>query len=117
MIDIIQALQQRNPTLGSYVLVLRADSRARDAADPTRLTTEAEAWLAEQAPGAKFSQETVLLAPYPGAMPAERQVAVMAFADARHLAAFATHWTVDPEPEDEAPTSEVTEGPGPEERS
>lgn len=115
MIDIIQALQQRNPTLGPYVLVLRADSRARDAADPTQLTPEAEAWIAEKAPGAKFSQETVLLAPYPGGMPAERQVAVMAFVDARHLAAFATQWTVDPEPEDEA--SEVAEGPGPEGRS
>ena len=115
MIDIIQALQQRNPTLGPYVLVLRADSRARDTSDPTRLTAEAEAWLAEKAPGAKFSQETVLLAPYPGGMPAERQVAVMAFADARHLAAFATHWTADPEPEDT--TSEVAEGSGPEGRS
>ncbi|KQP09793.1 hypothetical protein ASF28_01000 [Methylobacterium sp. Leaf99] len=103
MIDIIQALQQRNPTLGPYVLVLRADARARDAGDPNRLTPEADAWLAERAPGAKFSQETVLLAPYPGAMPADRVVAVMAFADARQLAAFATHWTVDPEPpEDEA---------------
>lgn len=103
MIDIIQALQQRNPTLGPYVLVLRADARARDAGDPSRLTPEADAWLAERAPGAKFSQETVLLAPYPGAMPADRVVAVMAFADARQLAAFATHWTGDPEPpEDEA---------------
>ncbi|RZK91216.1 MAG: hypothetical protein EOO66_12515 [Methylobacterium sp.] len=103
MIDIIQALQQRNPTLGPYVLVLRADSRARAVDDPSRLTPEAEAWLAERAPGAKFSQETVLLAPYPGAMPADRVVAVMAFADARQLAAFATHWTGEPEmPDDEA---------------
>jgi hypothetical protein len=104
MIDIIQALQQRNPTLGPYVLVLRSDSRARDASDPTRLAPEAEAWIAEHAPGAKFSQETVLLAPYPGAMPADRVVAVMAFADARQLAAFATQWTADPEPpeDDEA---------------
>jgi hypothetical protein len=115
MIDIIQALQQRYPHLGPYVLVLRADSRARDAADPSRLTPEAEAWLAEKAPGAKFSQEKVLLAPYPGGMPEDRAVAVMAFADSRQLAAFATHWTGDPEPEEEP--SEVVEGPGPEGRS
>ena len=100
MIDIIQALQQRNPGLGPYVLVLRADSRARDIADPTRLSAETEAWIAEHAPGARFLEATVLLAPYPGAMPADRTVGVMAFADARQLAAFATAWTADPEAEE-----------------
>jgi hypothetical protein len=100
MIDIVQAVQQRNPALGSYVLVLRGDSRARDVADPSRLSAEAEAWLAAHAPGAKLSEEKVLLAPYPGGMPAERAVTVLAFADARHLAAFATTWTADPEPEE-----------------
>lgn len=100
MIDIIQALQHRNPALGPYVLVLRGDSRARDTGDPDRLCPEAEAWIAEHAPGARLSQETVLIAPYPGAMPADRAVTVMAFADARQLAAFATAWTVDPEPEE-----------------
>jgi hypothetical protein len=103
MIDIVQAVQQRNPALGSYVLVLRGDSRARDTADPTRLSTEAEAWLAARAPGARLSEEKVLLAPYPGAMPADRAVTVLAFADARHLAAFATAWTVDPEPDEPEP--------------
>lgn len=102
-IDIVKAVQQRNPALGSYVLVLRGDSRARDPADPNRLLPEVEAWLAEHAPGATFSQEKVLLAPYPGAMPEDRAVAVMAFADARHLAAFATAWTADPEPEEPEP--------------
>jgi hypothetical protein len=33
-------------------------------------------------------------------MPADRAVTVLAFADARHLAAFATTWTADPEPEE-----------------
>ncbi|WP_019905491.1 hypothetical protein [Methylobacterium sp. 77] len=101
MIDIIQGLQQRNPTLGPYLLVLRSDSRARDPSDPARLCAEAEAWIAEKAPGARLSQETVLIAPYPGAMPAERSVSVMAFKDAMQLAAFATVWTVDPEPDEE----------------
>ena len=103
MIDIVQAVQQRNPALGSYVMVLRGDARARDSADPSRLSAEAEAWLAVNAPGAKLSEEKVLLAPYPGAMPAERAVTVLSFADARHLAAFATAWTVDPEPEQPDP--------------
>ena len=93
MIDIIQGLQQRNPTLGPYVLVLRSDSRARDPSDPARLCAEAEAWIAEKAPGARLSQETVLIAPYPGGMPTERSVSVMAFKDAMQLAAFATAWT------------------------
>jgi hypothetical protein len=99
-LDIVKAVQQRNPALGSYVLVLRGDSRARDAADPSRLSDEAEAWLAAHAPGAKLSEEKVLLSPYPGGMPADRAVTVLAFADARHLAAFATRWTADPEPEE-----------------
>jgi hypothetical protein len=99
-LDIVKAVQQRNPALGSYVLVLRGDSRARDAADPSRLSDEAEAWLAAHAPGAKLSEEKVLLSPYPGGMPVDRAVTVLAFADARHLAAFATRWTADPEPEE-----------------
>ncbi|MBX9932769.1 MAG: hypothetical protein K2Y56_14705 [Methylobacterium sp.] len=93
MIDIIQAIQQRNPRLGAYVLVLRADSRALHPTDPERLSDDAEAWLSASAPGARLSTETVLIAPYPGAMPSERIVRVMAFADARQLAAFATTWT------------------------
>lgn len=100
MIDIIQALQHRNPALGAYILVLRGDSRARDATDPSCLSPAAEAWIAQHAPGAHLSHETVLIAPYPGAMPAERAVAVMAFADARQLAAFATTWTAEPEPDE-----------------
>ena len=99
-LDIVKAVQQRNPALGSYVLVLRGDSRARDAADPSRLSAKAEAWLAAQAPGARLSEERILLAPYPGGMPAERAVTVLAFANAQHLAAFATAWTADPEPEE-----------------
>lgn len=100
MIDIVQAVQQRNPGLGSYVLVLRGDARARDASDPSRLSADAEAWLAAHTPGARFSEEKILLAPYPGAMPADRTVTVLAFANAQHLAAFATAWTADPEPEE-----------------
>ncbi|KQP06855.1 hypothetical protein [Methylobacterium sp. Leaf93] len=106
MIDIIQGLQQRNPTLGPYVLVLRSDSRARDPSDTARLCAEAEAWIAEKTPGARLSQETVLIAPYPGGMPTERNVSVMAFKDAMQLAAFATAWTAEPEPDDE-PTPET----------
>ncbi|NEU11844.1 hypothetical protein G3T14_06830 [Methylobacterium sp. BTF04] len=100
MIDIIQALQHRNPGLGPYVLVLRADSRARDLAEPARLNAEAEAWIAQHTPGARLSMEKVLIAPYPGAMPADRDVTVMAFADARQLAAFATAWTGEIEPDE-----------------
>ena len=110
MIDIVQAVQQRNPALGSYVLVLRGDARARDAGDPTRLSAEAESWLAAHAPGARLSEEKVLLAPYPGAMPAERAVTVLAFASAQHLAAFATAWTAEPEPDEpEAPHSDESQ--------
>lgn len=101
MIDIIKGLQQRNPALGPYLIVLRSDSRARDASDPSTLSPEAEAWIAEKTPGARLSEETVLTAPYPGAMPTERTVTVLAFRDAMQLAAFATAWTGDPEPEDE----------------
>ena len=106
MIDLIKLLQERNPTLGRFIIVLRGDSRARDAADPERLCPEAQAWIEANAPGARLSAETVLIAPYPGGMPAERTVMVLAFADARHLAAFATVWTADPEPEeDDAPAA------------
>lgn len=94
MIDIIAQLQARNPTLGSRIIVLRADSRAL--ADPERLTPEAQAWLDREAPGARLSRECVLLAPYPGGEPSERAVTVLAFTEAQHLAAFATAWTGDP---------------------
>ena len=100
MIDIVRQVQGANPSLGTTIIVLRADSRALDA--PDRLTPDAQAWIAERAPGARLSVETILLAPYPGAMPAERRVTVLAFADARHLAAFATAWTADPLEADEA---------------
>lgn len=96
MIDIIQQVRGSNPSLPSTIIVLRSDSRAL--ADPENLTTEAQAWLEQQAPGARLSQETVLLAPYPGAMPVDRKVTVLSFSDARHLAAFATAWTADPIP-------------------
>ncbi|HEV7439239.1 MAG TPA: hypothetical protein VGN94_06380 [Methylobacterium sp.] len=99
MIDIIKALQARNPALGSYILVLRPDSRAL--AEPDRLTLEAETWMGLRTPGARLSRQTVLIAPYPGALPAERIVTVLAFTEAQHLAAFATAWTVDPEPDEE----------------
>jgi len=99
MIDIIKAIQGRNPGLPSTIIVLRPDSRALDA--PDRLNDEAQGWIEREAPGASLSRETVLLAPYPGAMPAERTVTVLAFRDARHLAAFATAWTADPVPEGE----------------
>lgn len=99
MIDIVKAVQEADPSLGSYVIVLRGDSRALDA--PDRLNAEARAWIAAQAPDARLAAVTVALAPYPGAAPAERTVPVLAFTDPRQLAAFATAWTADPEPEDE----------------
>jgi len=99
MIDIIKEIRGRNPALPSTIIVLRPDSRALDA--PDRLNPEAQAWIDREAPGASLSRETVLLAPYPGGMPAERTVSVLAFGDARQLAAFATAWTGDPIPEDE----------------
>lgn len=99
MIDLIQQLRAANPALGTRFVVLRADSRAL--ADPERLTPEAQAWLDAKAPGARLSRESVLLAPYPGGEPAQRAVTVLAFAEAQHLAAFATAWTGDPLPEAE----------------
>ena len=101
MIDIVKAVQQADPSLGTYVVVLRADARALDG--PDRLTPEAQAWIDANAPGGRLARVRVLLAPYPGAMPVERDVTVAAFADARQLAAFATTWTGDPLPEGEEP--------------
>lgn len=98
MIDIVAAVQRADPGLGSYVLVLRPGSSALGAAE--RFSPDAEAWIAAHAPGARLAQVRVLLAPHPGAMPAERVVSVAAFADARQLAAFATAWTGDPPAED-----------------
>ena len=98
MIDIVQAVQAADPSLGTRVIVLRPDSRAL--AGPEALVPEAEAWVAENAPGARLLRQTILLAPYPGGLPAERTVTVMAFAEAQHLAAFATAWTADPEPDE-----------------
>lgn len=100
MIDIIKQIQEANPALGTTIIVLRSDSRAL--ADPATLTPDAQAWLDANAPDARLSQETVLLAPYPGAAPVERTVTVLAFSDARHLAAFATAWTGDPTLDDDA---------------
>ena len=93
MIDIIQQIQAVNPALGTKIIVLRAGSRAL--AGPDTLTPEAAAWTAENTPDARLSRETVLLSPYPGAEPSERTVTVLAFAESRHLAAFATRWTGD----------------------
>ncbi|SFL15147.1 hypothetical protein [Methylobacterium pseudosasicola] len=101
MIDIVKAVQQADPSLGTYVVVLRADARALDG--PERFTPEAQAWIEANAPGGRLARVRVLLAPFPGAMPAERDVTVAAFADARQLAAFATIWTGDPLPEAEEP--------------
>jgi hypothetical protein len=101
VIDIVKAVQQADPSLGTYVVVLRADARALDG--PERLTPEAQAWIDANAPGGRLARVRVLLAPYPGAIPAERDVTVAAFADARQLAAFATTWTGDPLPEAEEP--------------
>ncbi|MCJ2056546.1 hypothetical protein MKL09_08265 [Methylobacterium sp. J-048] len=99
MIDIVKAVQQADPSLGTYVVVLRADARALDG--PERLTPDALAWIEANAPGGRLARVRVLLAPYPGAVPSERDVTVAAFADARQLAAFATTWTGDPLPEEE----------------
>lgn len=99
MIDIIQQLQASNPSLGSTIIVLRADSRALSA--PDALTPDAQAWIEREAPGARLSRERILLAPYPGAEPAPREVTVLAFKESRHLAAFATAWTGDPLPDGE----------------
>lgn len=94
MIDIVKAVQEADPGLGTYVIVLRGDSRALDG--PEHLTPEAQAWMTANAPGGRLARVRIRLAPYPGAEPAERAVTVMAFAEARELAAFATIWTGDP---------------------
>ncbi|MCJ2017650.1 hypothetical protein MKK84_09490 [Methylobacterium sp. E-065] len=94
MIDIVKAVQGADPSLGTYVIVLRSDSRALDGSE--KLSAEAQSWLAANAPGGRLARVKIQLAPYPGAGPAERDVTVMAFAEARELAAFATHWTGDP---------------------
>ena len=99
MIDIIKQIQEANPALGTTIIVLRPDSRAL--ADPATLTPEAKAWLDANTSDARLSQETVMLAPYPGGAPTQRTVTVLAFADARHLAAFATAWTGDPTLDDD----------------
>jgi len=101
VIDIVKAVQQADPSLGTYVVVLRADARALDG--PDRFTPDAQAWIEANAPGGRLARVRVLLAPYPGAIPAERDVTVAAFTDARQLAAFATTWTGDPLPEAEEP--------------
>lgn len=100
MIDIVKAVQGADPSLGTYVVVLRAESRALDG--PERFGPEAQAWIDANAPGARLARVRVLLAPYPGAAPAERDVTVAAFPDARALAAFATAWTAEPLPEEDA---------------
>lgn len=99
MIDIVKQVQARNPALGSAIIVLRADCRALEG--PEQLTPEARDWIAREAPNARLARETILLAPYPGAMPVDRTVTVLAFENARHLAAFATAWTAEPIAEDE----------------
>ncbi|WP_375466237.1 hypothetical protein [uncultured Methylobacterium sp.] len=95
MIDIVQAVQAADPSLGARVIVLRADSRALGA--PDRLAPEAAAWIAEHAADARLARPTILLAPHPGAVPVPRVVTVMAFTEARQLAAFATAWTAEPD--------------------
>lgn len=102
MIDVIEAVKKADPSLGPYVLVLRGDARALAA--PDRFTPEAEAWIAEKAPGGRLTQVEVLLSPYPGAAPVPRALSVAVLADSRQLAAFATAWTADPI-EDETPAA------------
>lgn len=99
MIDVIEAVKEAEPTLGSSILVLRRDAGALAA--PDRFTPEAQAWLDANAPGARLAQVDVMLSPYPGAPPAARSLSVAAFADSRQLAAFATAWTADPLDEEE----------------
>ncbi len=94
MIDVIEAVKQAEPTLGSYVLVLRADARAL--AGPERFTPEAQAWVDAHAPEGRLVRVSVMLSPYPGAEPQPRVLSVAAFADGRQLAAFASTWTGDP---------------------
>ena len=43
MIDIVKAVQEADPSLGTYVVVLRTDARALDG--PERFTPEAQAWI------------------------------------------------------------------------
>ncbi|GJD33211.1 hypothetical protein [Methylobacterium aerolatum] len=94
MIDVIEAVKEAEPTLGSYVLVLRGDARAL--AGPDSFTPEAKAWLNAHAPEARLVRVSVSLSPYPGAEPQPRTLSVAAFADGRQLAAFASTWTGDP---------------------
>ena len=54
MIDIVKAVQQADPSLGTYVVVLRADARALDG--PDRLTPEAQAWIDANAPGGRLAR-------------------------------------------------------------
>ena len=57
MIDIVKAVQEADPGLGTYVIVLRGDSRALDG--PERLTPEAQDWLAAHAPGGQIGRAHV----------------------------------------------------------
>lgn len=108
MIDVVAAVRGADPGLGRHVLVLRPESRALDG--PERFSPEAEAWIARHAPGARLARVPVLLAPHPGAMPAERVVSVAAFRDGRDFAAFAARWTGDPAPEEAHPSSPEWDG-------
>ena len=54
MIDIVKAVQEADPSLGTYVVVLRTDARALDG--PERFTPEAQAWIAEKAPGGRLAR-------------------------------------------------------------
>ena len=104
MIDVIEAVKEAEPSLGSSILVLRGDARALSA--PEHFTPEAQAWIDAHAPGARLVRVSVMLSPYPGGEPAPRTLSVAAFKDPRELAAFASTWTADPiEDEDEAPAA------------
>ena len=94
MIDVIEAVKAAEPTLGSYVVVLRADARALSG--PEGFTPEAQTWLDAHAPEARLVRVSVMLSPYPGAEPQPRALTVAVFADGRQLAAFASTWTGDP---------------------
>ncbi len=100
MIDVIEAVKEAEPTLGTSILVLRGDARAL--AGPESFTPEAQAWIDANAPGARLVRVLVMLSPYPGGEPAPRTLSVAAFKDARELAAFASTWTVDPIEDEEA---------------
>ena len=93
MIDIVQAVQAADPGLGTRVIVLRPDSRALATAEA--LVPEAEAWIAENAPGARLVRKTILLAPYPGSRTFSFRSATMAHgrlvayaADGRPIATY-----------------------------